>query len=244
MGKISKFGFLLGAVLAFNSASQSFGADSSCGNIVEPNNDLIKAIMARSALNAFAGNSKVPPFLEGIEPQILKNDEVNDHQGSVLFVKRDAKWTLVAPYDGEADQGIFVSPQSDEVFIFTMLATEGPGSSYTLVRASDRFNKFDCLTIPFPKSVKNPENFLELQDFNLDAQGNGSLVGSADIERGRGSKVSWFRYSTSDFGRTWSAPVKLAGKPKKIPGIFNAVALRPDLQLQTDMQRYFGVGGK
>jgi hypothetical protein len=243
MNKAFNIGLLLGTVLALTNASQSFGADNSCGAIVEPNNDLIKAIIAHSPLDAFAGNSKVPPFLEGIEPQMFKND-VNDHQGSVLFVKRDAKWTLVAPSDGETDQGIFVSPQSDEVFIVTMIAIEGPGPSYTLVRASDRFNKFDCLTIPFPDSVKSPESYLELQDFNLDAQGKGSLVGSASIERGRRSEVLWFRYSTSDSGRTWSAPVKLAGKPKKIPGIFNAVALRPDLQLQIDMQRFFGVGGK
>jgi hypothetical protein len=158
----------------------------------------------------------------------------------VLFVRKGAGWVLIAPNDGEEDQGLFASSQSGEVFIVTMIAIEGPGSNYTLVRASEGFSKFDCLTIPFPRSIKNPDEYLSLEDFNIDARGNGRLVGSARIERGGRPQVWWFQYLTTDSGRTWSAPIKLAGKPGNIRGIYKAVALRPDRHLQNEMQRYFG----
>jgi hypothetical protein len=153
MRNLFQFGVLLVAALALNDVSQSLAADNFCGNIVEPKKALIKAIVERAPLKAFSGNSKVPTFLEGIEPQIF-NGDANEHQGSVLFVRKGAGWVLIAPNDGEEDQGLFASSQSGEVFIVTMIAIEGPGSDYTLVRASEGFSKFDCLTIPFPRSIK------------------------------------------------------------------------------------------
>jgi hypothetical protein len=240
MRKTLAFGVLLGAMLALNGAKRSLAADNFCGISVQPNKALIKAIIERAPLKAFSGNAKVPPFLEGIEPQIFSGN-VNEHQGSVLFTKQGAGWTLVGPKDGEADQGLFASSQSKDVFIVTMIATEGPGPDYTLVRASEGFSKFDCLTIPFPDSIHIPEEYLSLKDFNMDARGKGKLVGSAAIDRGGRPQTWWFQYSTSDFGRTWSTPVRLVGKPRKIPGTYKAVALRPNGQLQRKMEHYFGL---
>lgn len=193
-------------------------ADVNCGLPLQVTKRLVES---NDGYIGYAGKSRVPAFLAASEP-----DTGTNHRGTTVFVRMGKKWKAFAPWEGEFSQGIFVGIKSD-VFIFTMIMTEGPGSSWTLFLSNDGFATARCVSIPFPSELNQPAyngEYLEFQDFNLTSQGEGAVVGSADIEReGSTSQTWWFKYTTTDSGRTWSKPIRLASKPPRQGGVLEKV---------------------
>ena len=206
-----------------------------CGTRLHLTKSLVKNI---TSFSGYSGSSKVPAFLLG---HISDNaeGEFSNIRGTVAFIKRGAKWRALQPVPFEQEQATFVSA-AGQVFIFTMIATEGPGPAWTLYRSSNGLKSAKCIGIDFPPAVKQG-SYLELVDFNLDQKGKGKVVGTGEADSGKGPETSWYEYSTDDGGKSWSDAVRLPGKPAALIGVFSRVAKDNIPSLQHDLETHVGL---
>jgi len=163
--------------------------------------------------------------------------------GAVFFV-RDAKgdWYAFLPASGEDTVAVYSATSTGALVVFTMLQTEGPGPSWTMIRSTDGFMSGDCTAISFPSALNHPDwanEYLDLKDFDIDTRGRGDLIGVAHVERGGNDADWWYAYRTRDGGVTWGTPVRLRHETQARAGIYQPVedAPAPEDQVE-DLQRY------
>ncbi len=198
--------------------------DWTCGKMFAVTRDLGRRAVAGGTIRGASATARAPMFFAAQLPEL----------GTLLFVKRSRGWTGYAIEDGGAIQLVRRSAQNDIVVIFSMLSREGPGHSYTILSTRNGFADIACSTLDFPKDLNEPDyqnEYLELVDFNIDASGAGTLIGSATAERDGKTVTRIYRYRTADTGRSWSQPemlerqpdLPLAGVLRKLNGIPAAV---------------------
>lgn len=213
-----------------NDAPQDFWDENwSCGTEFTPTRDIIGAIDDERFIG-YGGDGSFRPFLVARLSPFFG--------GTVVFVKRAKRWVGIAIEAGHSPQGVFVAPGKGRAIVFTMHSVEGPGHEFAILRTSDGFDKADCSRLEFPDEVPSPETSLLLIDFNADENGEGVLVGSADIESESGeSQTRWFRYRTRDGGASWTGPEALPGQPEPAGGIYIALGME---RLIADLRNSFG----
>lgn len=177
------------------------------------------------ALQGFAGNARIAPFLLGhlsyLREAAQSGDGEGEH-GAVLFVQESGAWRAFLPADGESALSAYVSSASQLVIIVTHLQIEGPGQNFTLMRSEDGLRSADCITLPFPKALNAgswKSEYLELRSLQISAHGKGDLIASALLgAEGDHPYTRWWRYHTRDLGKSWSKPRALPGALGPRPG--------------------------
>jgi hypothetical protein len=181
----------------------------------------------------FPGDGPLAPFVLGHLFHLresLQNDDDTLH-GAVVFVKRGADWTAYIPSEGESAVAAMVSTEEPAAFLVLQLQVEGPGQSFTAVRADRAMAPADvaCAEIAFPEALNNPGwamETLHLESLQVAPSGGGALVASSeiDLETNR-PRTLWWRYGTADGGRTWTAPRRIPPQRAAKPGALVAVDL-------------------
>ena len=177
------------------------------------------------ALQGFAGNTRIAPFLMGHLSYLREAAQSGDGEGAhgaVLFVQEGGAWRAFLPADGESALSAYVSSTSPLVFIATHLQIEGPGQSFTLMRSEDGLRSADCITLPFPKALNAggwKSEYLELRSLQITSHGRGHLIASALLGADSDHpNTRWWRYRTRDLGKSWSKPRALPGALGPGPG--------------------------
>jgi hypothetical protein len=189
-------------------------------------------------LLGFAAEGAAPAFVAGwLSPTRDVVEAQADASGSVVFSRTaDGAWRAFLPRPGEDIVGVYVAPTSSALIIVTMSHTEGPGASWTLLRSADALTSGACVTVEFPDTLDRGNEFLNLHDLDIAADGRGEIVGAA-VTRDRGDL--WFVYATRDGGATWSAPRRLPRERKASRGIYRKIAEAPAPEaLVTDLARF------
>lgn len=175
------------------------------------------------ALQGFAGNARIAPFLLGHLSYLREAAQSGEGvHGAVLFVQEGGAWRAFLPADGESALSAYVSSDSQLVIIVTHLQIEGPGQSFTLMRSEDGLRSADCITLPFPKALNAgswKSEYLELRSLQITAHGKGHLIASALLGADDDHPyMRWWRYRTRDLGKSWSKPRALPDAPSPRPG--------------------------
>jgi hypothetical protein len=202
-----------------------------------------KLVDATAGMNGFAGGTRVSPFLAG---QLRQSEEINNNTGDltsgvVLYVQGARGFRAIQPVPNESAEGIYVSASPAATYVVTMITNEGPGNSFTLYRSVDNNRSGVCTSIPFPDEVNVVANgiALTLVDFNMKADGSGTLVGIYPSPTE--NKDFWFTYKTTDFGLSWSAPSKSGVKPAPAQGTANPAATTKVPGLERRLRRQAGL---
>jgi len=149
--------------------------------------------------------------------------------GTILFVRDDAEtWRALFPSPWESEVALYAT--GEDLALFTQIQTEGPGQSWTLVRTKDGFLNLRCAVIAFPTELNQPNwanEFLDLVDFDIGADGRGELIGAARLDRDGREIVRHYLYRTHDDGQTWSPPVRISLERAARGGRFAPVELAP-----------------
>ena len=154
-----------------------------------------------------------------------ENDETPP--GLRAYAKVHGRWLA---YDTLLfDQDIVVSKTTRDGhrMAWTWHTAEGPGESFHAILYRPNHAPI-CTSVDF-SSITNLDEatherswaneFLSLDDVNIDPRGRGALVASGDIDiAGRDVHVV-YKFTTKDGGRTWSAPQKIA-KTYRPAGIY------------------------
>lgn len=197
-----------------------------CGKAVTPDRALVDELLAREELHGYAVNDVTLPILVG---------ENMEGMGPVVFIQRAGQWQMYPVAEGHLVVDVFSTPFYDRFMLFTMWGIEGPGAEYTVLRGKGQFTDMDCLSVAFPKNLNQPwaNEYLELEDFNIDKDGNGVLVGSVYREQEGEEVRDWYRYTSTDWGKTWSVPVQIdLPTTQGLPGVFlPAVGTEPSKAL-------------
>ena len=139
--------------------------------------------------------------------------------GSVVFVRRDDRWTARMVNSIETAVAGFVTSDGSAAFLVTQQQIEGPGTEYTVVRSDDGLKSATCTTLPFPDELNAGGYAMETlvgPRLELRPSGRGRLVAWAQIGTADGSsQVTWWSYTTLDGGRTWSEPHRLRREPRR-----------------------------
>lgn len=177
-------------------------------------------------LHALAGRTDI--LVGGLSYLREPSEEAEAASGAVIFVKRAGAWRAIMPQNFEDEVGLYAS-DAGSLIVLTQHRIEGPGQSFVYVRTDDGFAATTCATIAFPAALNrltwNNET-LEPHALNLSANGRGTLIASAEVGREGKSRTLWFSYTTRDGGRTWRAPMRIAG-PRMPAGVYHP-AIRSD----------------
>ncbi|MBL8548651.1 MAG: hypothetical protein JNJ73_01605 [Hyphomonadaceae bacterium] len=175
-------------------------------------------------LTGFAGAGQTPAFIAGGLSPMREN--AGDLYGAVLFLRAaDGRWSAVLPKQGEGEVGVYRATNSDALVFVTMIQTEGPGPSWTVVTLRGGAGK--CVSVPFPDDLNKPTynlEFLELTDFDIGANGRGELIG---VSRAEGRADWWYAYRTRNGGLTWERPQRLRRQRAARGGLYEQVVDAP-----------------
>lgn len=167
-------------------------------------------------------------------------EEAQETNGTVLFVKHAAGWRAIVPQNGENEVGVYTAPGA--LVLVTQLQTEGPGQSFTVVRTGDNFATSTCATLPFPAALNKPTwnmEYLSPHDLDIDARGRGLLVASAALERnGEAPRTLWYAYATRDNGRTWKAARRISSARNAPAGLYTPATPVAAPALVADLTAY------
>jgi hypothetical protein len=140
----------------------------------------------------------LPTFMAG---------EIKDPAGgkfSALFIDMPDGWQGYAVEGQAGFSDAFVSRNDGKVVLFSMVDSEGPGQSYTVVSTQDGFKTVTCGQLPAPDTKLDILDYLVIRTFDLDAKGHGELTGIVRFSDERKSEC--FRATTDDSGRHWTQP--------------------------------------
>jgi hypothetical protein len=215
---------LLPAPLAASGEVEDFWQPAwTCGQSIDLSADLILTIASRGSLIAHPGTEELPAFGVAELPPPMR--------GTLLLAQTKAGWRGYPIEWGAEPQGIYIAPEAGNVVVITMHTIGDPGSSYTVLRATKAFRSIDCRETDFPADLNVDENgqsswlgeYLSFEDFNMRADGTGAIVGSAVLNRETATDTRWYRYTTRDGGKSWSAPERLDGKPASLDGSYTRI---------------------
>lgn len=194
-----------------------------------------QALVAEAAKFEWRGSDargRAPAFLLGLL-HYLRDDEAlaDGAHGGLLFLRgADGGWRAFLPRAGENVVGAFVAPSTGAVTLLMQLQTEGPGQSWSLVRATEAPSPASCTDIAFPAELNQPawtSEYLDLRDFDMRANGRGEIIGVARVAREDAERVWAFRYRTRDGGATWGPPSRMARERAARAGLFEALPEGP-----------------
>jgi hypothetical protein len=162
---------------------------------------------------------------------MMREDETlaEGAHGAVVFSRgADGVWRAAIPWAGEDVVGAFM--HDDALALFTMIQTEGPGPSWTFVRANADLSGGACARIAFPETLNNPtwaNEFVDLSDFDIRDNERGEIIGQARVEREGAEKVWTYLWRTRDGGASWSAPKRLSTLRAARAGVFEPIGEAP-----------------
>jgi hypothetical protein len=147
-------------------------------------------------------------------------------RATLLFLRdRSGRWHGHAILPVSSILRVFQSSRSGDVFAWAWNDAEGPGSSFTGIHAAGAGGGIFCVELPFPDALNQPSysgEFLAFEGFNIAPTGRGIVIGEAEVERDGRTRHWIYRYSSTDFGRTWSRPARVPSRPPT-PGAYRAV---------------------
>lgn len=202
-------------------------------------------LVAAAGVNGFTAvpNTLAPAIVHGGISATQAADRGDGAHGSIFFVRDvHGEWRAFFLAESEDAVGLYAAPSTGAMIVVTMLQTEGPGPSWTLVHSDDGFATGFCSVVNFPHALNSPDyrgEYLEISDLDIDARGRGEVVGVAHVERDGRDRELWYMYPTRDGGATWGAPRRLSRQRPARRGLYEAVADAPAPDdLVQDLQRY------
>jgi len=195
-----------------------------CGQEFVLHRDMVPAVVTNAKIIGNAGAASGKPFLvSDIDDMML---------GTTLSVRTGSAWRNYAIEDGGRSQAAKMTADGKHVLIVTMLSREGPGSSFMIMSTGDGFGSFACAELPFPDTVRSPDEFLTLVDLNGSDSGSLALIGSVLPD---GKPEQWYRYESADGGKSWGKPTLLDKKPEKLAGGFADIGAEGLAELKADL---------
>lgn len=156
---------------------------------------------------------------------------VEDPEGGspalLVYVRQGQRWLQ---YDAlEDDQTIVGSKRAagGREIVWGQHIAGGPFDSFEMVYFDPR-RSLVCADVDFASvtnwdETRHERNYvtetLDLDDFNIDAKGRGTLIASGEIDLAGKTTPVVYRFVSRDGGRTWSKPVRIKRK-YRIPGEF------------------------
>lgn len=133
------------------------------------------------------------------------------HHGAIAFVRRAGVWRAYGLLGSASPVAAYRAPDGT-AYAWAMIDVEGAGPSWTQLTLPAGTGRPRCTTIAWPEDLNNPAyegEFLNFDDVTLDAKGQGSLIGTATIERD-GKPLRWsYVYTTLNHGGKWSVPERV-----------------------------------
>ena len=135
-----------------------------------------------------------------------------------VYVKQSGHWLS---YDAlEEDQQIHSVKRTRDGrrMVWAQHTAEGPVDSFEVVLFDPR-GPLICSSVSFSavtnwdeisKERSFSDETLDFDDVNIDARGRGALVASGDIDVAGHNRHVVYKFTTSDGGKSWSAPLKIA----------------------------------
>lgn len=224
--------------LADRQAPDTYWQESwQCGQEANPIREMVQMLIESGSLRGYTVNGVTLPILVGQRLEQL---------GTVVFIQEGDQWHTYPVAAGHEVEGIYSTPAYDRIMLFSMWAIEGPGDEYTVLRGKKQLASIDCLKMGFPKDLNQPlwaSEYLSLHDFNIDKDGNGALIGVANLERDGHEQQRFYQYTTRDWGKTWGKPTPIKSPAAKLPGVFQpAKETVPAPQLLDSLRRSLDQG--
>ena len=196
-------------VLFVGLASPAHGADpvpasgpetSECGKPITFTKAMVDAIAGAGGFQGSATGARSNQFLiaTGASPEL----------GTMVFAN-DGGWKGYSLETGGVIQAVRLSGDERRVVIFSMLSTGDPGQGFTVMSTGDGFHTMSCTYLAFPGDLNKPNwrgEFMTFSDFNADENGEGVLIGSAEVGEAPNNKTKWYSYQTKTFGAQWTGP--------------------------------------
>jgi hypothetical protein len=175
------------------------------------------ACAARSSPRGVTAGPDGPALVLGRCPESGRgptHDDLPAGDVALVFV-RSARgtWTALEGRAGEDVFGAFASADG-RVAVVTMWASEGPGDRWNLTLFGPGSERRE-VELRFPDTLNRPSwanEFLEPVELALDHAGRGLLVGRAVTDH---EPAARFVYTTTDGGKTWSAPRQVEELPAR-----------------------------
>lgn len=184
-----------------------------------------------------------PAFLIGALWYLREDQTLADgaHGSVVLARSANGDWRAFLPMPGESLVGAYVAPSTGAVILVTQLQTEGPGQSWTLLRSNDGLATSECTELAFPAALNQPNwanEYLNLHDLDVRADGRGEIVGAANVERGGQAAIWAYRYRSNDGGATWGTPSRISRQRAARAGLYESIGEGAPAALVADLQSY------
>ena len=193
------------ALVTLSLPSTLFAADLAEPDVIQDNwkcgskIDLSPSVTARFNPDyIFEKADKLPTFMAGVirDPSGLKFSSV--------FVDTEMGWRGFAVEGQASFFNAYAAPGSGRAILFSMLSSEGPGQTYTVLSTRDGFKTVACGEVPAPDTTLDTLDYMQIQTFDLDDKGKGRLTGVVQFSEARPTEC--FQSTTDDGGLHWTKP--------------------------------------
>jgi hypothetical protein len=169
-----------------------------CGSKIDLNPSVTASF---SSDFTFEKSDKLPTFMAGVlrDPSGLKFSSV--------FVDGEMGWHGFAVEGQASFFNAYAAPESGRAVLFSMLSSEGPGQTYTVVSTQDGFKTVVCGKVPAPDTDLGTLDYMNIQTFDLDDKGNGRLTGKVNFSEEKPAEC--FQSTTNDGGVHWAKPNRI-----------------------------------
>ena len=150
------------------------------------------------------------------------------HHGAIAFVRRAGVWRAYGLLGSASPVAAYRAPDGT-AYAWAMIDVEGAGPGWTQITLPAGTGRPRCTTIAWPEELNKPayeSEFLNFDHVALDAKGQGSLIGTATIERD-GKPLRWsYRYTTINHGDKWGAPRRVSDVSTGV-GVLQRLGMTP-----------------
>lgn len=193
----------------------------------------------QSDWGAYGSEGASPAFVSGYLSPTRDAEDAETVSGSIVFVRAGGGWRAFLPSPGEGIVGVYAAPASGAMIIATMWGSEGPGSSWTLLRSSNALASGACTIVAFPESLNQPlwaNEYLDLADLDISPRGRGEIVA---VARRENESELHYLYETRDGGVSWNKPRAIRQNRPARGGAYVAVeATQPPDALVVELTAY------
>ena len=185
---------------------------SECGKPLTFTKATADAIAAAGGFQGSATSARSNQFLIATGP--------SPELGSMVFAN-DGGWKGYSIETGGVIQAVRLSGDERRVMIFSMLSTGDPGQGFTVMTTGDGFHTMACTYLAFPDELNKPSwrgEFMTFSGFNAEENGQGVLIGSAEVGEAPNTKTKWYSYQTKSFGAQWTGPFPADSQESPLQG--------------------------
>jgi hypothetical protein len=117
--------------------------------------------------------------------------------------------------EGSTIEGALSTPDQSRTLIVSLWSRES-GGSLSVASYDWRIGSVSCAELTTPADLNKPYyqgEFAAFERLEMDAHGRGQLLARANTDTGGTPSERFYAYKTRNYGRTWTAPVRLTHLP-------------------------------